>query len=85
MRLEQSLLLFKYIGWNILPIICYDLRFPVFCRSNDDYDLLICVANWPAARIQAILVLTWKSQLFSHSLGLECIDSTSVVKVTKLF
>ena len=29
------------------------MRFPVFCRSNDDYDLLICVANWPAARIQA--------------------------------
>ncbi len=44
---------FEYLGWSIRPIICYDLRFPVFCRSNDDYDLLICVANWPAARIQA--------------------------------
>jgi predicted amidohydrolase len=42
-----------YMGWRIRPIICYDLRFPVFCRNNDDYDLLICVANWPEARIQA--------------------------------
>ena len=40
------------MGWRIRPIICYDLRFPVFCRNNDDYDLLICVANWPEARIQ---------------------------------
>ena len=43
----------EYMGWRIRPIICYDLRFPVFCRNNDDYDLLICVANWPEARIQA--------------------------------
>ena len=28
-------------GWNICPLICYDIRFPVFCRNQDDYDLLI--------------------------------------------
>jgi predicted amidohydrolase len=33
--------------------VCYDLRFPVFARNTDNYDLLLCVANWPAARIQA--------------------------------
>ncbi len=40
-------------GWRILPIICYDLRFPVWCRNRGDYDLMICVANWPAARSDA--------------------------------
>lgn len=43
----------NYLGWRICPLICYDLRFPVFSRINDDYDLLIYVANWPQARIGA--------------------------------
>lgn len=42
--------LIDYRGWRILPQICYDLRFPVFSRFKDDYDLMIYVANWPAAR-----------------------------------
>lgn len=37
-------------GWKIRPLICYDLRFPVWCRNDDDYDALIFVANWPSAR-----------------------------------
>ncbi len=45
--------LIKYAGFRIRPLVCYDLRFPVFTRNTDQYDLLICVANWPAARIQA--------------------------------
>ena len=36
--------------WKILLTVCYDLRFPVFCRNRQDYDLMLCVANWPAAR-----------------------------------
>lgn len=40
-------------GWRIRPIVCYDLRFPVFTRNTDPYDLLLCVANWPQPRIQA--------------------------------
>lgn len=46
-------------GWRILPQICYDLRFPVFSRSRNDYDLALYVANWPAARAthwQALLL-----------------------------
>ena len=40
-----------YRGWNIRLIVCYDLRFPVWIRNrNDEYDLLLCVANWPQAR-----------------------------------
>ena len=38
-------------GWKIMPVICYDLRFPVWCRNNLDYDLMIVVANWPSSRI----------------------------------
>jgi predicted amidohydrolase len=41
-----------YKGWNICPLICYDLRFPVYSRNNDDYDVLIYVANWPVKRIE---------------------------------
>lgn len=39
-----------YKQWRILLLVCYDLRFPVFCRSRQDYDLAVCVACWPAAR-----------------------------------
>ncbi len=42
-------------GWRIAPMICYDLRFPVWMRNRpspheDSYDLLLVVANWPAKR-----------------------------------
>lgn len=43
-------LLVELKGWRVCPMICYDLRFPVWCRNQDDYDLLIFVANWPQAR-----------------------------------
>lgn len=43
----------EFRGWRIRPIVCYDLRFPVFTRNTDPYDLLLCVANWPQPRIQA--------------------------------
>lgn len=37
-------------GWRINLQVCYDLRFPVFCRNREDYDLMLFVANWPARR-----------------------------------
>jgi len=40
-------------GWRVCPMICYDLRFPVWSRSRDDYDLLLYVANWPQRRAHA--------------------------------
>lgn len=46
-------LIVNYKGWRICPLICYDLRFPVWSRNMDDYDILIYVANWPKARINA--------------------------------
>jgi len=44
-------LIIEYNGFKICPLICYDLRFPVFSRNIEDYDLLIYVANWPKSRI----------------------------------
>jgi len=46
-------LIIEYKGWKICPLICYDLRFPVFARNVEEYDVLIYVANWPKSRIQA--------------------------------
>ena len=44
----------RFRGWNIKIAVCYDLRFPVWCRNRfdgkDAYDLLVVVANWPKAR-----------------------------------
>jgi predicted amidohydrolase len=53
----------SYKGWNILPLICYDLRFPAWSKNSWQdgkygYDLLIYIANWPEARSHA-----WKSLL----------------------
>ncbi|MFV5701646.1 amidohydrolase [Flavobacterium sp. XS2P12] len=42
-----------YLGWEICLQVCYDLRFPVFSRNSEDYDLLIYVASWPKIRINA--------------------------------
>ncbi|AUC86698.1 amidohydrolase [Polaribacter sp. ALD11] len=46
-------LLIEYRGWKICPLICYDLRFPVWARNTENYDLLIFMANWPIARVKA--------------------------------
>ncbi|WP_420147314.1 amidohydrolase [Spirosoma sp.] len=49
----------EWKGFRICPLICYDLRFPVWSRNTNgksqdfDYDLLLYVANWPAARRNA--------------------------------
>ncbi|MBT5485224.1 MAG: amidohydrolase [Gammaproteobacteria bacterium] len=47
-------IIIQWRGWRILPLVCYDLRFPVWSRNTADldYDLLLYVANWPAARNQ---------------------------------
>lgn len=50
-------------NWKIRPLICYDLRFPVWSRNTTDYDLLIYVANWPTRRIQH-----WRSLLIARAI-----------------
>ena len=43
----------NYLDWKICLQICYDLRFPVFSRNSEDYDLVIYVASWPKIRTNA--------------------------------
>lgn len=53
----------EWRGWRILPQICYDLRFPVFSRNQNDYDLALYVANWPAPR-----ALHWQALLLARAI-----------------
>lgn len=46
-------LLVDYKGFKICPLICYDLRFPIWARNTEDFDILIYVANWPKPRVAA--------------------------------
>lgn len=50
-------------GWRILPLVCYDLRFPVWSRNRNDYDLALYVASWPASRS-----LHWQSLLQARAI-----------------
>lgn len=52
---------------HVRPAVCYDLRFPVWLRRRDDYDLLACVANWPAARLDA-----WRTLLKARAIENQC-------------
>ncbi len=63
----------EWKGWKICPLICYDLRFPVWSRNrNLEYDLLLYVANWPAARVNAwdALLKARAIENVSYSVGL---------------
>ena len=51
-RGEEKLLI-NYKGFKICPLVCYDLRFPVWARNVENYDVLLYVANWPKPRINA--------------------------------
>lgn len=58
----------KYKDWNICLQVCYDLRFPVWSRNVDnEYDLLIYVANWPIPRR-----LAWDTLLRARALENQC-------------
>jgi len=85
-----------YKGWRILPLICYDLRFPVFSRNTCAYDLMVYVANWPQKRNYA-----WQQLLKARAIenqtyvvacnrigqdgnGVEHIQGLSIIWVKKL-
>ena len=61
-------LIIEWKGWKICPLVCYDLRFPVFTRNGHaqngfDYDLVLFVANWPSARAHA-----WRTLLRARAI-----------------
>ena len=71
-----ELITINYKGWKLRPLICYDLRFPVWARNSviDDefgYDVLLYVANWPQARIAVWTTLLQARALenFAYCLG----------------
>ena len=62
-------LVVNYKGWRILPLVCYDLRFPVWARNRNqsdgqpEYDVMIYMANWPEVRKQP-----WKKLLIARAI-----------------
>jgi predicted amidohydrolase len=63
----EERLIVEYKGWKICPLICYDLRFPVWSRNTEEYDLLLYVANWPERRNYA-----WQSLLIARAIENQC-------------
>lgn len=60
-------LIVNYLGWKICPLICYDLRFPVWARNTETVDVLLYVANWPKPRI-----LAWDTLLKARAIENMC-------------
>jgi omega-amidase len=63
-------LIVEWNGWRICPLVCYDLRFPIWIRNRVDsaskqfdYDLVLFVANWPSARAHA-----WRTLLMARAI-----------------
>jgi omega-amidase len=54
-------------GWKVCPMVCYDLRFPVWIRNAEQYDVLIFSANWPDRRIQH-----WRKLLQARAIENQC-------------
>jgi len=63
----EGRLIIEIEEWKICPLICYDLRFPVFSRNDVDYDVLIYLASWPINRIDA-----WDTLLKARSIENQC-------------
>jgi len=64
----DRIIIVPYKGWNFRMIVCYDLRFPVWTRNRkNEYDVLICPANWPAVRAYA-----WQTLLVARAMENQC-------------
>ncbi|MDE5573333.1 MAG: nitrilase family protein [Muribaculaceae bacterium] len=65
---NQQSPIINYMGWNITMVICYDIRFPVWCRNvNQQFDIMLIPANWPNARKYA-----WEHLLISRAIENQC-------------
>ena len=63
----KTRVVFSFRGIRITPLICYDLRFPVWSRNRDEYDLIIYVANWPEIRKNV-----WTTLLRARAIENQC-------------
>ena len=71
----KAQLSYDYKGWRLRMNVCYDLRFPVWSRNTDNYDVILYSANWPDKRIDA-----WRTLLKAraienqaYTLGCNCV------------
>ena len=60
-------LIYNLGDWALCPQICYDLRFPAWCRNSEDYDILVITANWPNQRIDS-----WEALLKARAVENQC-------------
>jgi omega-amidase len=72
MKRGREKVIVRWKGWNILPLVCYDLRFPLWSRNKwkegfYEYDILLYVANWPGSRSSV-----WKSLLTARAIENQC-------------
>ncbi|MGD9493185.1 MAG: amidohydrolase [Bacteroidales bacterium] len=68
----EKQVIFEFKGWRIKPLICYDLRFPVWARNSYNqgefgYDILLLTANWPASR-----KLHWRQLILARAIENQC-------------
>lgn len=63
----KNRLVFSFRGARISPYICYDLRFPVWSRNRNEYDLMIISSNWPESRISV-----WNTLLKARAIENQC-------------
>ena len=78
----EKRVIFKFRGIRICPNVCYDLRFPVWSRNRNDYDLLINSANWPESRRDVWITLlkarALENQCFVAGVNRIGIDGTGI-------
>lgn len=63
----EEKLITEWKGWKICPLVCYDLRFPVWSRNTEGYDLLIYMANWPEKRSHH-----WRTLVMARAIENQC-------------
>jgi predicted amidohydrolase len=63
----QAQVTFELAGWNIKPLVCYDLRFPLWCFNRQEADLMLFCANWPDARVNH-----WRTLLRARAIENQC-------------
>lgn len=80
-RAGRDRLNLRFRGWNISMIVCYDVRFPAWCRSTaaSPYDLMIAVANWPQQRVDAwnLLLKARAVENEAYVCGVDCSGTDS--------
>lgn len=76
---ERRVLTFR--SWRIMPLVCYDLRFPVWSRCvNNDYDIIICLANWPKGRreVWSTLLRARAMENLAYAVGVNRVGSDAM-------